>query len=136
MSLPTQILALSASTTPALTTTYATSNTSGFGYGAPRSMLIMVETTGKAATSVTAVKFKVLGSRTGATGTWVPLMATLASGSGTPAFENSVAVTASTTTYDGLMTENNRDWPYIDVQAKSVSADASGADACAAWVQL
>ena len=134
----TKILDMSATSTPALVSgSYGSNDTDGTPYGRPRSTLIHVTTTGKAATAVTAVKFKIMGSRTGATGTWVPLRCVRSGdASGTVAVEHSVAVTASTVTYDGIATEETRDWPFIRVEAKSVTADAAGADACAAWVLL
>ncbi len=133
---PVQILTLTAATTPALTQTYATSNAApGFPYGQPRSSLIYVQTTGKSSTSVTSVKFKILGSMTGASGTWVALRGVRAGDStGAVGTEHSVACTSSTTTYDAIATEETRDWLFIDVQAKSVGADASTGDSCAAYV--
>jgi len=129
---PVQVLALGAGTL--VSASYSSSNATGLPYGRIKQppKLVMVETIGKAATSVTAVKFQVYGSRTGAAGTWVPIKTKLVS-TDTAAFEQSVAVTASTTTRDGIVIpEDAREWPYIDVQAKSVTADASGADAAAA----
>lgn len=134
---PRQVMNLSSTTdTKLIAASYHTSNAApGIPYGVPRSSLVMVEAHRANGSAMTAVKYKVLGSRTGAAGTWVPLRIVLASDVlGTVVEEASVSISNNSTSYDGLETADGRDWPFIDVQAKAVTADAAAGDYAKAWL--
>lgn len=130
----TQILAIDSTTTPALVTGSANA-TLADPFGRPRSSLVHVTVTRAVASAMTGVVFALWGSRLGTAGTWVPLLSVKASdAAGVPAQTWTVSASAGTTAYDALMTENLRDWPFVQLTAQAVGHDAVAGDSAAGYV--
>lgn len=117
---------------------YATTQPTGGNLPGGRgiSSLFTIHATGKAGTAVTGVKVGLVGSHSGAVGTWVPLLCYLASDAGptrTARQLQTISVSASSISYDAIMTEDTRGWGYLAIAYQTAGGDMASGDRLQVW---